>query len=82
MRVVATILLYFSVLLTAVPVFAAPAGLRGPAPGAAPARESQHLHGRRVGTAGERGQRLSVEERRALRRDIRDAGRQIYRIRR
>lgn len=81
MRVVAAILLCFYV-LTAENVVAAPAGARGLASGASSSRELQHPHGRRVGTAGEPGQRLSVEERRALRRDIRDAGRQIYRPRR
>ena len=44
-------------------------------------RDTQRSAHRRNASANERKQRLSQEERRSLRRDIKDAGRQIYRPR-
>ena len=53
----------------------------GPAGSPSPPRESQRPHAQR-NQESDRMQRLSPEERRALRRDIREAGREIYRPRR
>lgn len=41
-------------------------------------REAQRSYGKRGEDAARRDQRLSPEERRELRRDIREAGREIY----
>ena len=71
-----------SLFLVAAPASAATSsGQGGKGVGQVAPRDSQRSVHRRNASANERKQRLSQEERRSLRRDIKDAGRQIYRPR-